>query len=326
MTTIAGGLDDYVDNFFQHKNEFDEIVNIMYKLHYKTEISSYELVDIWVYFIVNNALSFSKHKTYETAYILQINQEGYAESGNIMLPWKYVRFVDGKCFFYHPNHERGENAILPFKYETDKAKKNFADLGKTILWNFPFISCKCEKGKIIAIDEDFANYVIDEIAFIHKYYLRQKSISINTTVTAKDILLRYKSQQLEFLESKQLKRFAILPILENVSNLNTIKEEPALLFTVSASKETCTLVYENTSISKSSYVFIIDPQMYEEAIKFIATYFMSKKINKRSELQYSRDMFNRQDGFLRVVRVVHDDIENWKNSINFYAKGFPVNI
>lgn len=47
-----------------------------------------------------------------------------------------------------------------------------------------------------------------------------------------------------------------------------------------------------------------------------------KKINKRAELQYSRDMFNRQDGFLRVVRVIHDDFENWKNTINFYSKNF----
>ena len=298
----------------------------MYKLHYKTEISNFELTDIWVYFIVNNALSYSKHKIFETASILQVNQESYVENGNIMLPWKYVRFVDGKCFFYHPNHERGENALLPFKYETEKAKKNFMDLSKLILWNFPFISCKCENGKIIAINEQFANYVINEIAFIHAYYLRQKSNIGHISITSKEILLRYKSQQFDFLESKQIKRFAIIPILENVSNINTIKEEPALLFTVAIGKETCTLVYENASISKSTYIFIVDPELYDCAVKFISSYFMSKKMNKRYELQYSRDMFNRQDGFLRVVRVIHDNLENWRYTISFYAKGFPANI
>ncbi len=122
-----------------------------------------------------------------------------------------------------------------------------------------------------------------------------------------------------------MKRFAILPILENVSNVNAIKEEPALLFTVAVSKETCTLVYENASVSKSSYIFIIAPKLYENAVKFISSYFTSKKINKRTELQYSRDMFNQRDGFLRVIRVIHDDFENWENTINFYAKDFHMN-
>ena len=322
-TTIID-YDTHFDLILGNNDEYEEIVNIMYKLHYKIAISNYELTDIWVYFIINRALSFSKHKTNETASILQVNQDGYAENGNIMLPWKYVRFVDGKCFFYHPNHELGKNAILPFKFETDKSKKDFLDLGKSILWNFPFISCKCENGRIIAIDEQFANYVINEIAYIYKYYKRQNSNIASSSVTSKDILLRYKSQQFDFLKSRQLKRFAIIPILENVSNSNTVKEEPALLFTTAVGRETCTLVYENTSISKSTYIFIVDTELYDNAIKCILSYFTSKKINKRSELQYSRDMFNRQDGFLRVIRVIHDDFENWKSAINFYAKGLPM--
>lgn len=324
VTTIVD-YDIHFELQVGNKHEFDEIVNIIYKLHYKTEISSYELTDIWVYFVINRALSYSKHKTAETASILQVNQDDYAENGNIMLPWKYVRFVDGKCFFYHPNHELGENAILPFKFENDKSKKEFLDLGKSILWNFPFISCKCENGKIIAIDEQFANYVINEIKYIYKYYKRQNSNIVSSSVTSKDILLQYKSQQFDFLKSKQLKRFAIIPILENVSNVNTVKEEPALLFTVAVGRDTCTLVYENASTSKSTYIFIIDTELYDNAVKFILSHFTSKKINKRAELQYSRDMFNRQDGFLRVIRVIHDDFENWKNAINFYGKDLATN-
>lgn len=323
ITTIVDD-DTHISNVLSNKHEYDEIVNLMYKLHYKTRISNYELTEIWVHFIINNSVSFSKHKTYETPSVLMVSLKGYAESGDIMLPWKYVRFVDGKCFFYHPNHELGEKSLLPYKYEAEQASKNFADLGKTILWNFPPICCKCENGRIVAIDERFANYVINEIVYLHKYHLRQKSNSGSYSQTSKDILLRYKSQQFDFLKSKQQKRYAIIPIIENVSNVNTIKEEPALLFTVAIGKETCTLVYENASISKSTYVFIIDPELYDVAVKFISSYFTSKKINKRAELQYSRDMFNQQDGFLRVIRVIHDDFENWESSINFYAKDFPM--
>lgn len=89
---------DYAKSYFKsqetkfiHEKSLDrEFVHIMFKLYYKTEITNYELTDIWVYFVLNNAFSFSKQEIHEITTILQVTQEGYAENGNILLPWKYV--------------------------------------------------------------------------------------------------------------------------------------------------------------------------------------------------------------------------------------------
>lgn len=302
------------------RNYYEDIIEIMYKLHYRTELSCYELTDIWVYFVINKSLTYSNHKSKETAAILQVSDTEYPDNGDILLPWKYVRYVDGKAFFYHPNHEKGTDATLPFKFEFDKAQKSFMDISKGILWNFPFILCKTENGQIVSVDENFAKYVISDLAYIHKVLSRRKAAKISSSSTAKDILLQYKSQQFSILEKKQLKRIDIIPILENTSNTTSQKEEPALLFTVAANTETYTLVYENTSISRASYVFIIERNSYDNCVKLITSYFTSKQTNKRAELQYSRDMFNKSDGFLRVIRVLHDNNSNWEDTINFYSK------
>lgn len=318
VTTIVD-YDDHFNYILKNEHEYDKIVNIMYKLHYKTEISNFELTDIWVNFVINKALSFKNHSLQETAPILKVSEGKYPEDGEILLPWKYVRYVDGKAFFYHPNHEKGINSTLPFKLEIEKAQKSFMDINKSILWNFPFIQCKTDKGKIVGIDEYFAKYVISELSYIQDVIRRRNSVLNYSNCTAKDILIHYKSQQLDFLEKKQLKKYEIIPVLEKTANLSAQREEPSLIFTVAANSEMCTLVYENTFISRASYIFIVERDSYDMALNLIISYFTSKSINKRAELQYSRDMFTKADGFLRVIRVPHED-SNWEFAINFYSK------
>lgn len=313
-------IPDYESNMFP-KIEND-LEDLMYKLHDRTPISNYELSDIWSYFVVDRALTYFNHKTRESIGILQTASSKYPENGDIMLPWKYARYVDGKAFFYHPNHEKGEHSMLPYVLVNDKAQKGFMDLNKSIVWNFPFIACKSEKGKIVEIDEDYAKYVISHINYIYQSLLRLRS-NLNIKFcsrTAEDILLQYKTTQLKFLKRKQLKRYPIIPVIEIASSCSYIKEETSLLFTINDNNDVYTLVYENTSISRASYVFIVNHDKYDNAIKFIISFFTSNRMGKRAELQYSRDMFNKDDGFLRVIRVLHDNNDNWETAINFYSK------
>ena len=266
-------------------------------------------------------LGLSKGKTYEEPDYLKVAAQEYPENGTLMLPWKYVKYVNGKAFFYHPNHEKGYDASLPYIFESDSVKKSFSELSKNILWNFTAIECSVNNGNIIDIDERYAKYVISTIVDIYQVFeRRQKVTNVSNGLTVKDILYKFKTVQLSYLEKKQLKLVPIIPIGEKVYGSLTYREEPALLFTLGKSRGTLTLVYENTSISRASYVFIIDRNKIDYAISKIKAYFSSEKPNKRSELQYSRDMFLQSDGFLRVIRVIHDDVDNWKSTINFYSK------
>lgn len=319
ITSIPNGFEAELCEWLKtHQDE--KVIELLYKLYYHTTISDYELVDLWVYIVINRSLSYRKFQTNETSPILQVVESDYVEDGEIMLPWKYVRFVDGKAFFYHPCHERGNEGKLPYKLEFDKVQKNFMELSKTILWNFPFIKCSVEGGKIINIDISFAKYVISELAYINKILSRRPSFNYNSSSMAQEILLRYKSQQFDHLKHRQIKQVEIIPIMEKISNYITQREEPSLLFTTAKNSKTSTLVYESTCIARATYIFIVDGSMYEKAVKIIKSYFMSDKVNKRTELQFSRDVFKKSDGFLRVIRVLHDDMRNWKASINFYSK------
>lgn len=309
------------EHFFESMSwDDEEFLELLYRLYYQTTISNNELSDLWEYIVVKRILTYRYHQAQETAPILQVAELDYLEDGEINLPWKYVRFVDGSAFFYHPNHEKGENATRPFKLKFEYAKKNLMDLSKTIRWNFPFVKCQVEKGRIISIDESFSEYVIARMSGIYNSLSRGKKFLLSSTPTAKDVLRDYKSEWFSFLERKQLSNFGIIPILENISNVATSREEPALLFTLGFNNETYTLVYEGTCISRASYIFVIERNSYEKAVTIISSYFSSEKINKRSELQFSRDMFKKTDGFLRVIRVLHDNKENWEYTMNFYSK------
>lgn len=296
------------------------ITDIIYKLYNQHTISNYELVNIWSYIVLKKGLTYFNSKMNETNVILKVSEKEYPDEGKLLLPWKYVRFVDGKAFIYHPNHEKGENSTLPYIFETENANKEYMNIPKSILWNLPFIMCESVNGSIVKIDNQFVQHVIDNIAFIHKaYYNRVKSVYSSATYTATDILNRYKSEQLDYLKKRQNKKYPITPIIE-LSKTSIIKEEPALLFTISEGNDSMTLVYENVSVSRATYIFIVESASYHKALKVISSYFSSERPYKRSELQFSRDMFNKTDGFLRVIRVLHDDKTNWKYAISFYSK------
>lgn len=310
---------DFYFNLSEH-NQDDEIIIILYKLYHKTKITSYDLTDIWYYFVINKSLSYLNGKIQDTAAILQVAQTEYPENGSFDLPWKYVRFSEGRVFFYHPYHQYGPNALLPYKIISENSKESFMTISKSILWNFPFIPCKCEGGRIISVDEKIANYIISIVADIYKILSQNKSKLGTSEITSKEILTRHKSFQFNFLKNRQLKNYEIIPIVEIVSNSITHKKEPALLFTIAKCSDTFTLVYENTFISRATYVFIIKCTHYLNAVKKISSFFKSEQINKRSIIQFSRDIFKSSDGFLRVIRVLHTDNNIWRETINFYAK------
>lgn len=318
--------EEYTISFTSNLNfEEIEIVDIMYDLKEKRSISNYELVDLWKYLILNTELVYRNGEFKDCPNYLNVREQEYVETGKLFLPWKYVRYVDSKVFFYHPNHEKGINAILPFIHKSEKSKKKFSDLNKRILWWFPPLECECVKGQIVQVDEDFVNYVLLTLNQKNNEIERREKIYVSFNgVTAKEILLKYKSLQLSFLESKQLSNYQIIPIGEKFYSVKTAsyREEPSLLFTIGKNGDLVTLVYENVFISRASYIFIIKSAFFETGVKRIKNYFTSDIPNKRSELQFSREMFSKSDGILRVIRVIHDDLNNWESTMCFYAKNF----
>lgn len=306
------------------KHTHNDAVDILYDIKEKRPLSIKHLTDIWQYIVLDSKLSFSKGFLNQTSLnFINIPQNKYSLNGNILLSWKYVRFFDGKAFFYHPLTEKSskDTKILPYKLELDFIKKNFAELPKRILYSFPPIECTCLNGKIEKIDIPNVEYVLSSIAFIYdQYSVKKETTGSYYNITAEDVLIQYKNEALDYLNKIHKKTFPIHVINENVINLITKKEEKALLFCVGDIGETLTLVYENTSISRASYIFIVSKEKYLDAYKAINSYFASSEVNKRLNIANSRDMFTIEDGIFRVIRLPHTNLIDWKTAISFYAK------
>lgn len=324
-TLCAVPKNSYSGNVFMHygiSSDELKIANLIYDLKEKRQITRYELADLWRYIVLESDILSSSSNIVDNPKCTEIKESQYPEDGEFLLPWKYVRYADGKVFFYHPNHERGANAILPYIHMSDDSKREFFYISKNIIWRFPFIRCICKRGKIIKIDEQAVNQIISAIKSIYHDLEKHESVSeLNHSMTANDILLKYKSDQLGYLKIRHLKNYPIIPILERFysESSNVCREEPSLLFTICKSNGILVLVYENTSISRASFVFIIQADHSKGAIARIKDYFSSNIPNKRSELQLSNNRFSSHDGFMRVIRVVHDDNNNWQSTIDFYS-------
>ena len=295
------------------------LINLMYDLKENRTITNRELIDFWKFIVIKSNLVYTRGLLINTPSNLQIVDSDYSDNGTIMLPWKYVRYLNEKAFFYHPFYKKGENGHLPFGYRSKIIREEFDNMSKGILWNLPPILCKVKNGCIINIDEEYVGYAISVIAEIYEYMCLSSKTGYRGC-NARDVLMKYKSQQLIFLESLHLYQYPIISLLEQAVHSKTEREEPALIFTTGHTSDTITLVYENVFISRATYIFIVKIDDYENVLEIIKDYFASDDVNKRSELQYSRDTFSRSKGFLDIKRIIHDDDAEWRSSIMFYSK------
>lgn len=131
---------------------------------------------------------------------------------------------------------------------------------------------------------------------------------------------KYETPQLLFLKSKQLSEYPIYPVIEVINNSPSYHEELAYIFTICKFNNRAVIVYENSNFSRASYLFIIDLNHYTDTINHIKSYFSSNALNKRSELQKTNSKFPYCKGFVRFVKIIHDDTENWSNNIEYYSK------
>lgn len=303
--------------------EPNTIVELMYDLAEKRPINKEELLEFWFYLIVAEQISFTHGKLIENhIHYINLDKNKFPSDGKFELPWIYVRYVDGKVFFYHPHHERGDNGYLPFQLNLNISKRDFHKLNDYLLWNFPPILCEAQNGRIISIDEEFACSVISSISSFYSIFDRRKNHTNNIRkLTCEDILLIFKNECQFYLKNYQLEQYPLVKVTELfVNSSENIIEETGIIFSIAETDSTVTVVYENSSLARATYLFIIDKAEYDTSIKKIKEFFSSKIINKRLNLRCSNDFFFKKDGFLRVIRIIHDDIEEWKSKINFYSK------
>lgn len=237
---------------------------------------------------------------------------------DISVQWDNVEFFNSHIVIKH--NANGMN--VEFKHKCKSSTKianalqqedSACSLALSVL---PLIHCATVDDKIIRIlnEEQVDQCVADLRGFANRPQVVPSHNTTNDDACA--FLLSLKSDCLKYLIDNRATKYPVISIKEKFitnSGINTL--EDAAIFVISESNDKLVLVYENSLISHSSYVFTIKKSSLDTAQNAIKKYFTSDIINKRQRLIYDTSAFNKESGFLSIKRVSHTDLDIWKKDI-----------
>jgi hypothetical protein len=182
--------------------------------------------------------------------------------------------------------------------------------------SFPLIHCATINGKIVKIlNEEQINNSIEAlnkaVNFSNNLYKKNHTNNFSSTLS-----LSTKNKCVKFLNEIKLKKYPVETLKERYfTNSGVEILEDAAIFVISEINNMLTIVYENSSIARSTYIFSIEKSVLNVAINKIKSFFSSELINKRQRLISDKSMFKIEDGIFSVKRIQHQDLDIWKEEI-----------
>jgi hypothetical protein len=116
-----------------------------------------------------------------------------------------------------------------------------------------------------------------------------------------------KKQYLDILCDLQSDQHKIIPVVEAIGDTM----EDAFLFTVERGG-TIHVIWENTNLSRATYVFRVEPEQYEERLQFVFDYIVSNVRAKRLRL-HSDSIDTEMFGDFEIIN--HTEVEAWRNRL-----------
>lgn len=153
----------------------------------------------------------------------------------------------------------------------------------------------------LACKENLSSFFTNEGCDYHKYY---------DSIPAKLSHLFFpksKTEYLNFLSEVHSQAYKIVPVQETLNN----SIEDSFLFTVERDG-VIYIIWENTNLSRATYVFSIAPEQYEERLQFVFDYIVSSIRAKRQRL-HSGGIDKEIFGNFEIIN--HTEIETWKGRL-----------
>lgn len=256
-----------------------------------------------------------------------IRNENFPQSGEFELPWRYVQIYEGILILFHPNPSK-RGTITPFHFRNSDIPKSFEDIR-------PYIENRSPKLRVRAVDGVVTNLLnfkeFMEVISQYKEREEEENIWIGQPIKAnksycfsKETFIKNskvrKSPYLAHLASIQHDDFKISYLLEHVIYESGIRDqdEYGYLFVLKKNLYSMVLLYENISdLSRSSILYFIHPDFYQESINEIRKFLASEITNKRQKLSYGQVLFD-VPYIKDIKRVKHSNIIDWKYAINKY--------
>lgn len=246
----------------------------------------------------------------------------------IEIEWDKVIFNEGRAWITNP---LGIDSIV---YEENGLKESFNRLKKHFNNSFPKIKLGLSQSNnilrvlnpdvfkqlIIFLKNSHQKLNLPKISpkiVIEPKYLPAKIEELNSTNTRQRILEK-DSVYLNYLCSRQNKTLPIYCSYENIASQGIQNYEEAYIFTISTSNGMNIYIYENSSASRSSILFISEKEQSLKGINQIHKYFNSNEGNKRKLIQLHQVDFESPIHTYR--RIVHSSFEQWKRDLESYLK------
>ncbi|MCM1518242.1 MAG: hypothetical protein NC117_06355 [Pseudoflavonifractor sp.] len=244
-------------------------------------------------------------------------------SGRFLLSPKYLRFMDGFVWLYHPKFPGGADGHLPLKYELKESRKVFSNINHYLLKKLPPIQVEAHNGCIVKVLTPFS---LTECIELIEHKSESPNVSkekAKPTVQRKDfakseartLIKEFKSRYLNYLCASQLDDFKVVCCIEQrTTESGTSATEYSFIFTLKSTPRKTLLIFENVNNSRSTYAVSVDTSSYEDCVDIVFAYFASDILNKRQKMASGELRIN-HSGIREMKRIFHKDYLTWCDAI-----------
>ncbi len=250
------------------------------------------------------------------------------------LDWNCVNFKNGLIIIYPPSD--GTVNFKPKGLSVPDSLESFNFLKEFLNSRLSPVRCSVEKLELTIIDKINLNEAIEKF----RSYAKQRRINVGEAQKNKRIapqqlsfnqalskakqmtpeeFRKYKSKYIDFLITKQSDKYKVIPCVERLTHTDGDTTEYAFLFSIQGPANHILIVHENINPDRSTLLFLVKEEDYNNSIREIYDFMQSPETNKRSSLR-ERNIEISSEGIIHYRSINHDDINTWKNWIKIYGK------
>lgn len=244
-------------------------------------------------------------------------------SGRFFLAAKYIRFMDGYVWLYHPKYPGGADGHLPLRFDLKESRKVYSNITDYLIKRLPPIQVEAKNGCIVKVLSPLS---LTECIDLIEHKSNTPSVSkdkVKPSVQRRDInkneartiIKDFKSRYLDYLCATQLDEFKVICCIEQRTTESGASDtEYSFIFTIQTNSRKTLLVFENVNPSRSTYAVEVNTSQYEECVDNVFAYFASDILNKRQKMASGELRIN-HPGIRNMKRLFHKDYLSWCNGI-----------
>ena len=146
------------------------------------------------------------------------------------------------------------------------------------------------------------------------YLLPSKQVLSKSQQLTEEEFKKYKSKYIDFLTKHQDEKYKIIPCVERLAHTTGDMTEYAFMFSIQCNGDRVLIVHENVNPDRSTLLFVVKENAYDETIRLIYDFLQSAEINKRSGIRDGAIQIS-ETGVINYRSVNHNDINSWQSII-----------